>query len=222
MQPAQSPSTITTDKKALAYEIIKNKIVEGELAPLMDISEEGLQKELGMSRTPVREAIQHLQKEGFVYIYPRKGTIVAEVTEDLIKEIFHMRVLNEAYIVKQACNFISVEWLEEMKQQFIHPPELPLDELRRHMMLLDRDLHFGFLKYCNNRFLQNIMSVVYDHNHRIRLIVSDPRPRGGDNSIEEHASIIEAAIARDFAAIDTFVNTHIKRSRSISIRYFLR
>ena len=211
-----------TDKKKLAYDIIKAKIIEGELAPLMDISEDDLQKELGFSRTPVREAIQHLQKEGFVYIYPRKGTIVAEVTEDLIKEIFHMRVLNEAYIVKQACNFVPPEWLEEKKNQFLTPPGLPPTALRSHMMQLDRELHSGFLKYCNNRFLQNIMSVVYDHNHRIRLIVSDPRPSEGDNSVEEHLSIIEAAISKDPAAIDAFVNTHINRSRAISVRYFRR
>ncbi|MCD8140566.1 MAG: GntR family transcriptional regulator [Planctomycetaceae bacterium] len=212
----------STDKKAHAYEIIKNKIIEGELAPLMDISEDELQHELGVSRTPIREALQHLQKEGFVYIYPRKGTIVAEVTEDLIKEIFHMRVLNEAYIVKQACNFMPLEWLEEKKRQFLNPPDLPPAEQRRHLMLLDRDLHFGYLKYCNNRFLQNIMSVVYDHNHRIRLIVSDPRPREGDNSVEEHVGTIEASIKKDYDAIDAIVAMHVKRSCSISVRYFRR
>lgn len=216
------PFVTAKDKKAVAYEIIKKKIIEGELAPLMDISEDGLQKELGMSRTPIREAIQQLQTEGFVYIYPRKGTIVAEVTEDLIKEIFHMRVLNEAYIVKQACNFMPLDWLEEKKQQFLNPPRDSAEATRNYMVSLDRELHFGFLKYCNNRFLQSIMAVVYDHNHRIRLIVSDPRPHGGDNSIEEHIGIIEAAMTQDTAAIDTFVITHVKRSCSISVRYFRR
>ncbi|MCD8352290.1 MAG: GntR family transcriptional regulator [Planctomycetaceae bacterium] len=184
----------------------------------MDISEDELQKELGISRTPIREAMQHLQQEGFVYIYPRKGTIVAEVTEDLIKEIFHMRSLNEAYIVKQASNFVPLQWLEEMRSNFLASTE----KTRRELMILDRDLHFGFLKYCNNRFMQNIMAVVYDHNHRIRLIVSDPRPREGDNSIEEHVGIIEAAMRRDTQAIDNLVTMHVERSCNISVGYFRR
>lgn len=66
-------------KSDIAYEIIKEKIIKGELQPLSDISEEALQQELNISRTPIREAIQKLSKEGFVYIYARKGTLVSPV-----------------------------------------------------------------------------------------------------------------------------------------------
>lgn len=213
----------STDKKALAYELIKNKIVEGELQPLSDISEDELQKELDISRTPIREALQKLQKEGFVYIYPRKGTIVAEVTEDLIKEIYYMRVLNEPHIVRQACRHIPEEWLEGKREAFLQPPS-HLDPIaqRRHYMFLDRDLHMGFLKYCNNRFLENIMAVVYDHNHRIRLKVSDPRLYNGDHSIEEHLEIIDAALSKDYDKIESVVSLHVQNSCSISVRYFRR
>lgn len=213
----------STDKKALAYELIKNKIIEGELQPLSDISEEELQRELDISRTPIREALQKLQKEGFVYIYPRKGTIVAEVTEDLIKEIYHMRVLNEPHIVRQACRHIPVEWLQEKREAFLQPqPHLDAAGQRRNFMVLDRDLHMGFLKYCNNRFLENIMAVVYDHNHRIRLKVSDPRLDDGDHSIEEHLDIIDAAISKEYDKIEAVVSLHVRNSCSISVRYFRR
>lgn len=213
----------STDKKALAYELIKNKIIEGELQPLSDISEDELQRELDISRTPIREALQKLQKEGFVYIYPRKGTIVAEVTEDLIKEIYYMRVLNEPHIVRQACRHIPVEWLQEKREAFLRPhPNLDPIGQRRYYMGLDRDLHMGFLKYCNNRFLENIMAVVYDHNHRIRLKVSDPRLYDGDHSIEEHIDIIDAAISKEYDKIEAVVSLHVKNSCSISVRYFRR
>lgn len=91
------------DKAQIAYNIIKDKILKGELPPLSDISEESLQDELDISRTPVREAIQKLKKEGFVYIYSRKGTIVSDITVDLTKSIYEVRALNEPYAARCAC-----------------------------------------------------------------------------------------------------------------------
>ena len=76
-----------------AYEYIKAKIINGDYPPLSDISEDTLQKEMNMSRTPVREAILRLEKEDFVYVYPRKGTIVTAVTLDLIEDIYGVRQL---------------------------------------------------------------------------------------------------------------------------------
>lgn len=63
-----------------AYNIIKEKIVNLQLQPSADISEEKLIQELNISRTPIREALQKLAKDGFVIVYPRKGTIVADIT----------------------------------------------------------------------------------------------------------------------------------------------
>ena len=214
---------VATDKKALAYDLIKQKIIEGELPPLTDISEEELQKELEISRTPIREALQTLQKEGFVYIYPRKGTIVSEVTEDLIREIYHMRRMNEAHIVKQASKRMPEEWLVALRDAFLNPPmEGGASAQRRYMMNIDRELHQGFLKYCNNRFLQSIMAIVYEHNHRIRLRVSDPRMTAGDHSVEEHIEIIDAVLSKNDERIDAIVALHVSMSSSISSRHFRR
>lgn len=209
-------------KKAHAYEIIKAKIIDGTLPPLMDVSEDDLQRELEISRTPIREALQKLQKEGFVYIYPRKGTIVSEITQDLIREIYQMRMLNEAFITKEASHLIPREWLLEIKEKLLSPPKLPRLEMRNHYMLIDRELHVKFSQYCDNRFLENIMSVVYDHNHRIRLKVSNPDGVNADHSIAEHVDIIDAVLEQDLEHIDQAVMTHLTRSRSISVRSFRR
>lgn len=215
-------ATATAGKKELAYEIIKNKIIVGHLPPLMDISEEALQSELEISRTPIREALQQLQKEGFVYIYPRKGTIVSEVTQDLIREVYQLRLLNEAFIAKQACHTIPEEWLVEMKRRFAEPPPMEQHELRLFHIAMDRDLHVQFLHYCDNRFLQNIMAIVYDHNHRIRLKVSAPGEVSHDNSIAEHIEIIDAMLSQNAERIEQKVMEHITNSRSISVRHFRR
>ena len=84
-----------------AYEIIKRKIIILEMRPTSDISEEALIQELNISRTPIREAIQRLAKDRFVIIYPRKGTIVSDISIDLINCVYEVRLLNEPYMARQ-------------------------------------------------------------------------------------------------------------------------
>jgi DNA-binding GntR family transcriptional regulator len=212
---------MNTAKVDIAYEAIKGKIVEGILSPLMDISEDLLVQELAISRTPVREAIQRLRNEGFVYVYPRKGIIVTEVTLDLIQEIYCLRELNEPYISKQACTLISKQWLLKKKHAFQSPPpNLYGEALRRYFVFHDMDLHSNILKYCNNRFLQNIMSVVYDHTQRVRLKVSYPKDNDNDKSIEEHIAILDAFITRDREKIEKTITDHIKSSKEITLAGF--
>lgn len=88
-------------KSDYAYREIKNKIIQGELAPLSDIVEERFQEELNISRTPIREAVQRLNKEGFVYIYARKGTIVSPINVEMIYSVYQARLLNEPYLSKK-------------------------------------------------------------------------------------------------------------------------
>jgi len=111
MEKVSKESKNGSAKKKLAYLLIKEKILDGTLAPLEDISEDELMKELGVSRTPVREAFQQLEKEGFVYIYPRKGTIVTDITINLVHQLFEARFLNEPHMSCKACGRIPEELL---------------------------------------------------------------------------------------------------------------
>ena len=204
-----------------AYEVIKQQICEGVLPQLEDIVEEELQKELGISRTPIREAIQRLQKEGFVYIYPRKGMIVSEVTRDLVYEVYQVREMNEPYIVREASHSVPEEWLQQKRQELATPPNnLSGDKLRRYYINLDRELHSVLLRYCGNRFLQNIMSIVYDHNHRIRIKTSDPQNHVHDKSVAEHIAIIDAVLKRDEFRIAQATTEHIQNSMRLSLEYY--
>ncbi len=110
-------------KTDLAYRIIKGKILSGELKALSDISEDRLQEELNISRTPIREALQKLEQEKLVYIYPRKGIIVSGVTVELLNEVYEMRELIEPFVAKSVCRKLPEDWLLNMKQRLVEPPE---------------------------------------------------------------------------------------------------
>ena len=188
-------------KTDIAYEYLKNKIVTWEIPPMSDISEEQLQKELDISRTPIREAILRLEKDGFVYLYPRKGTIVAEVSRDLVEEIYQVRLLLEPFIAEEASHSVSRSWLKDLRERLANPPDL--------------ELHSTLLANCRNRFIQNEMRNVYNHNQRIRWKASNPRS-GYDNSVQEHIEIIDALLSGDPDAIREATTRHITESKKIT------
>ena len=193
-----------------AYNIIK-------LQPSADISEEKLIQELNISRTPIREALQKLAKDGFVIVYPRKGTIVADITLDLINSIYEIRILNEPHMSRIACMKIHDEWIQRMKAGFLSFGEQDVDIAG--YIRLDYELHTELTRHTNNIFLKNLFKVVNDHNHRIRIQTSRRNDVYG-RSIQEHLEIIKALEGRNEAAVEEAVRTHILTAKREAFDYF--
>ncbi|MDR1827405.1 MAG: FCD domain-containing protein [Methylobacteriaceae bacterium] len=99
-------------------------------------------------------------------------------------------------------------------------PDLGGEELRRYFVALDCDLHKQILQGCRNRFLLSALTTVYDHNHRIRILVSKPFDRN-DNSVEEHIGIMDAMLERNETLVEQRTRHHIEESRRITFEYFL-
>lgn len=200
-----------------AYNIIKEKIVNLQLQPSADISEEKLIQELNISRTPIREALQKLAKDGFVIVYPRKGTIVADITLDLINSIYEIRILNEPHMSRIACMKIQDEWIQRIKAGFLSFDGQDVDIAG--YIRLDYELHTELTRHTNNIFLKNLFRVVNDHNHRIRIQTSRRNDVYG-RSIQEHLEIIKALEGRNEAAVEEAVRTHILTAKREAFDYF--
>lgn len=203
-------------KTEIAYAAIKNKILSGAIAPLSDISESEWQETLGISRTPIREAIQILEKEGFVYIYPRKSIIVSEITPELVREIFQMRELNEPALTVEASMQIDQTWLLKQRKVFSKMPDMAEQAQIQYFIEHDNAFHAGILEHCSNRFMRSIMGIVYDHSQRIRIKISRPTDKN-DSSMQEHVDIIDAMLRRDADEISKKVLQHIEISRANTI-----
>ncbi|MBW4845761.1 MAG: GntR family transcriptional regulator [Lachnospiraceae bacterium] len=203
-----------------AYNIIKNKIINLELYPLSDLSEEEFQKELNISRTPVREAIQKLAKEGFVRIYSRKATIVSDITLDLINSVYEVRLLNEPYLAKLAYHHVSDKQVQRLKEEFLQlMDECESRDNREYYIALDKELHDMMIQYSNNPFLQDLFGVINDHNQRIRIQTSR-RNTSYHKSIEEHLKILEAYEKRDGEAIENLVREHIQNAKKEAFEFY--
>ncbi|MGO4886660.1 GntR family transcriptional regulator [Anaerobacillus sp. MEB173] len=206
-------------KTKIAYENIKEKIFNGELKPLADISEEKLQEELGISRTPIREALQMLEKEKFVYIYPRKGIIVSGITPELINHIYEVRELIEPSVARAVCHQIPDTWLLKLRQNFTdEPAKLTPEQRKIYFTNLDRELHHKIIYTHNNSFIHNIMDNVMDHTHRIMLHTSTINEKY-NVSIQEHIDIIDTFLEKDADQVEKLIREHIINARKNSIRF---
>lgn len=203
-----------------AYEFIKKKIISGEYPPMSDLSEDKLQKELNISRTPVREAILRLEKEDFVYVYPRKGTIITDVTQDLIEDIYQVRRLIEPEMVSSTMHLVDKTWLEDIRRRFIEPDcKLRGEQLRRYYIDLDTELHSKIMDGCPNRYMRRMMKNIYDQNQRLRIACSRADSED-DSTTEEHVAIVDALFKGDKKHLEEKVLDHLEGSRERTIRSF--
>lgn len=208
-------------KKEQAYGIIKKRILEGELPAASDLSEEELIKSLEISRTPIREAIQKLSEEGFVNIYPRKGTIVSEITLDTIRWIYECRQLNEPHITKMACGRLSLNWMLKMQQSFQELLEKDVkgaEDVVQKYIELDRELHDCILDTCTNLLLKNFMKNVYDHSHRLR-VKTGRMNTAYESALQEHLDILDALIEGNPEKAEKYAHTHVLEAARTAYKY---
>lgn len=208
-------------KKHQAYDIIKQKILSGELAPSSDISEEQLIKELGISRTPIREAIQKLSEEGFIIIYPRKGSIVSEITLDMIQWVYEIRKVNEPYITRAVCGRISIEWLLRIKEDFqkiIRMIDANDPGFVRSYVELDKELHETILESFDNVMLKGFMRTIYDHSHRMRIRTGHANMQCRQ-AVMEHIDIINALLDKDADRAEEMARVHLVESVRTAYTY---
>lgn len=205
-------------KSDIAYQWIKEQIVRGVFPPLSDLSDHELQTALGMSRTPVREALLRLEQDSLVIIYPRKGTIVTDLTRDMIDKVYEVRRLIEPAMTVDVMDRLEREWLLDMLERLTHPPldkdgqvNGMDDKVRSYFIELDSLLHGTIIAHCPNQYLCRAMLSVHDQDRRLRYATSHPMV-GDDTSVDEHIRIIEALLNWDEKQVYEATVEHLERS----------
>ena len=105
----------------IVFKTLREAIITGDLKPGERLMEIKLANELGVSRTPAREAIRKLELEGLVLMIPRKGAVVAEITEKSLRDVLEVRGSLEELAVELACERITQEQIEELKEIYSDP-----------------------------------------------------------------------------------------------------
>lgn len=182
------------------------------MTPNTTISEEELQHKLGSSRTPIREALQMLSKEGFVDIFPRKGIVVSPITLDLLKEIYETRLTLEPLITKRACGKIPDSFLLQIQSKLQNPPKNLNDaEAAAYYNEIDSAFHSTLIKCVQNRFFIDSMQLVSDHERRIRNITFNMQTN--DEIVLQHLDVIDALLKRDEEQAEILARKHVEHAK---------
>lgn len=175
-----------------AYATLKSNILRNRLPPGYQAFEQELAAELGMSRTPVREALIRLEREGLIELIPRRGMRVVPLSPADMKEIYEVLTGLEttALDLMAGMDPASIDWapLEESLQAM--EDALSRDDLDSWAEA-DADYHQTLLVLCENRRLADLGANLSDQAHRARMITLRLRPRP-TRSNSEHRQILEA------------------------------
>jgi DNA-binding GntR family transcriptional regulator len=191
------------------FELMRNDIVSGVLKPLDPIRESEVAERLGVSRTPVREALLRLEGLGLVEIFPQSGTRVAPIRPEKVRAAQLIREAVEVEVVRRACRAASDEALERLgyiiEDQTIAARR---NDLRR-LFELDAEFHRAIHEAAGLGAVAEELDDVHVHLDRLRFAAAD-WPREADTIIVEHAAILEALKQRNEAAAAAAMTRYLR------------
>ena len=200
----------------VVFNTLRQAILKGELKPGERLMEIQLANKLGVSRTPVREAIRKLELEGLVLMIPRKGAEVAEITRQDMEDVLEVRTALEELAVKDACDHITEAQLSELKKAS-NEFKKALLEGKDLVTCADADMHFHdvILSATNNRRLIQMLNNLSEQMYRYRMeYLKDERTH--KTLIEEHDAIRRALKKHDKVKAGAAIRVHIdNQKRSI-------
>ena len=202
--------------KDRVYQNIKFQIMRNTLKPGTRLLEEELSKAMNISRAPIREAFNRLEKEGFVTIIPRKGAAVSNITTQMIEDIFEIRESLESLAVKKSIGKISIVKLEKVGEgfkKFINKPTNAENCIQ--YLALDKKFHNLLSQNCGNKKLIELLANLQEQIHWLRNISLKRITFAG--SVKEHLAIIEALKKDDEELINKVLLQHLERAKRSSI-----
>ncbi len=200
-----------TDKYSLrgrVFHKLRDDILSGKYEENEELKEVAIGEELGVSRTPVREAFRQLELEGLIQIIPNKGAYVTGITEKDVKDIYMIRSLLEGLCARWATEHITQEQLAEMEENVylsqFHAQKGHLEQLAE----LDNRFHDIMYEACNSKILEHQLKDFHQYVLRVRRKTLASKNRG-PKSNEEHEEILQAIKAGDADRAEQLANRHM-------------
>lgn len=203
-----------TDKYSLrgrVFNKIREDILSGKYAQNEELKENSIGIELGVSRTPVREALRQLELEGLVTIIPNKGAYVTGISEKDMHDIYIIRSYLEGLCAKWACDHITQAQIDEL-EEIVYLSEFHAKKDHHEQIVeLDNKFHDIIYQASNSKILDHVLSDFHHYVQRIRMKSLSSSARA-INSNKEHNAILEAIKRRDGVEAEKLAHEHIMRT----------
>lgn len=196
--------------KDRAYAAIKRRLMAGQFPPGTFLSERFLVAEMGMSKTPIRTALETLQAEGLVTISPRQGILVREPSVHEIADLFALRFALERYALESVAGRLTPDQIRRVRQQLRAQQQAAQKDDLAACIRLDSDFHLLFPEFLGNG---EIIRVMRRSRERISFVIGLVFQRNAERkgpSWREHQGIAEAVISGDAGAAVERLREHLE------------
>ena len=200
------------------YEHLREQLLNGEIPPRQHLIEAKIAKELGTSRTPVREAFHSLELEGLIESIPRVGYVVKSISEQEVGEICEIRMAIEGLAARWAMEKAYKKLIEELKKNISISDTKVSKGNAKAFIDLDARFHEIIARFSGSKRLLELSQTLRRHmlRYRIQSIYSV------DNvirAIEGHKGIVQAIKKRDLDEVNQAIRNHMEQSKKDVLRY---
>lgn len=216
---SKAPSTSDLPLKEKAYLHIKKLLLNEDIPVNSFLSERGLAEQLGMSKTPVRLAIERLENEGFVRVSPQQGIVVVALSFEDILDYIEFRLALECFVVEQIAGKLTTEQVKALQQNLEQQIKLMEQEgdVREQLVVSDMAFHRLLAEFKGNAQILQALEWQQDMIFRVANRVYERHPVRSATSIEEHEAIAKAVIKGQKAKAATLMSDHIQKIKSLLI-----
>jgi DNA-binding GntR family transcriptional regulator len=190
-----------------AYLRIRERIVSLDMRPGSVVNEGRLREELGIGRTPIREALQRLARENLVRSIPHRGTFVTDVNITDLARITEVRVVLEAHAARLACDRLSPSDREAFDRLLAILETRPSVD-QRELMRLDQQIHRQIYVAARNPFLETTLERYFNLSLRLWYLVLD-REVGLREALQEHVELLRAILSGDGDRAEASMRRHV-------------
>ncbi len=185
-------------------ETIRDAILKGSLKPGEKVAEPELAERFGISRTPIREAFRQLESEGYLTVIPRKGAVVASLSERDVEEFYAIKSVLEGYAARMAAEKMTDKEIDRLEGINERLEKLAREGDVKTFFRVHNDFHECFIRSAGNDKLLELISQLLLKFNRLRM-ASLSLPGRMEISVQEHRKIIEAFKNRQGAQAESLV-----------------
>ena len=191
----------------LVYEKLHAEILQGRLRPGVRVKQEELTARLGVSRTPVREALRRLESEGLIQFARRNVAVVSAIPRKQIEEIFELRALLESYAAEKAAERLDPRTSEKLHQLIQDMDTCHSKRQTEKLLQYNDDFHRTICSHCDNQSLLQVLEQIWRDIRRLRFnyLIT---PEGHEQSTREHKQIVAAIESGDHEVIRKIIRQH--------------
>jgi DNA-binding GntR family transcriptional regulator len=212
------PARETVPLARRAYASLRADILYARLRPGELLSENQLAQQLAISRTPVREAIQRLAREGLVHVLPQRGSRVALLSLQRIREALFVREAVESHVIRRLLSIpVDAGNVALLKSCIGRQADAVACDNLESMMRCDEDFHRALLALCGMEGVWPIVAQARDMHQRVRAIAV-PELQTGKQAVRDHRAIVRALESRDVDRTVAQMAQHLRQNEALTSR----